>query len=216
MAADGYRRAARGGAAAAALALAALLVASAPAAASRVLPEIAPPAPSILAPIEDGEDLPTLATVRLEARPAARLEGQAPWEDAHEALAEAGARLAQALLAAGIAPAGRPLAAYLTGDDAGFGFEVLLPLSRAPTPEEVTAAQETEPAIGFGTTRGGYALRALHEGPYADIDATYEALTAALDRDGLIVEDVILEEFLTDAKDADDPSLRVAIYLFPK
>lgn len=208
MAAGGYRRAA--------LVLAGLLLAPGPAAASRVLPEIAPPAPSILAPIEDGEDLPTLATVRLEARPAARLEGRAPWENAHAALAEAGARLAQALADAGIAPAGRPLAAYLTGDDAGFGFEVLLPLSRAPTPEEVAAAQETEPTIGFGTTRGGYALRALHEGPYAEIDATFEALTAALDRDGLIVEDMILEEFLTDAKDADDPSLRVAIYLFPK
>lgn len=210
----GVRRWAR----ASAIALAALALAAHPAAASIAItdPHDAPPAPALIDDEIDGQDAPALATVRLESRPAALLTGEAPWEDAYGALARAGTRLAQALAAAGIAPAGRPRAAYLAGDDEGFGFEVILPLARAPTPEEASAARESEAAIVFGRTRGGFALRAVHEGPYAEIDATYEALTAALDREGLIVEDVILEEFLTQARDEHDPSLRVAIYLFPK
>ncbi len=59
-------------------------------------------------------------------------------------------------------------------------------------------------------------MRFEHLGSYADIDATYDAITAYLDEKGIDAQDSFLEEYANDVKDADDPSLQVNIYVLLK
>jgi len=160
-------------------------------------------------------ETPALETLRLAARPAAVLRGEAAWEEAFDALrADAGA-LVDAAAAAGIASGGAPLVAFKGADDSGFSYAVHLPLARRPEPEEADAALAARPGLVFGATPAGYALRAAHAGPYAEIDEAYDALTAHLDREGLIVDDVYLEELVALGETADDPATRVGILVFP-
>lgn len=160
-------------------------------------------------------DTPALETVRLVARPAAVLRGEAAWDEAFPALGAAGAALAGAVAQAGLAPAGAPLAAFEEADDRGFSYALHLPLARAPEPEEADAALAALPALVFGATPAGYALRSSYEGAYAEIDSAYDELTAHLDREGLIVDDLYLEELDFLGESPDDPASRVGILVFP-
>lgn len=175
---------------------------------------------ALAAPGARGQDYgaleaPVLETVRLVVRPAAVLRGEAAWQEAFAALRTAGAALAEAAAAAGLAPDGAPLAAFEAADDAGFAYALHLPLARAPEPEEADAALAALPGLVFGATPAGYALRSPFEGPYAAIEDAYDALTAHLDREGLIVDDVYLEELVFLGESADDPATRVGILVFP-
>ena len=62
----------------------------------------------------------------------------------------------------------------------------------------------------------GKAMRFEHLGSYADIDATYDAITAYLDEKGIDAQDSFVEEYVNDVKDADDPTLQVNIYVLLK
>lgn len=160
-------------------------------------------------------DLPEVETLRLEPRPATILRGRAEWEEAYPTLVTALQETVAALGEAGLAPVGAALVAYLAVDDDGFDWALSAALPRAPTPEEADAAIAARPGLAFGTGPSGWALRLVHEGPYAEIDLAYEALTAHLDREGLVVDAVYLEELLTPERPADDPALRVGIVVFP-
>ena len=68
----------------------------------------------------------------------------------------------------------------------------------------------------IGQTPSGKAMRFEHLGAYADIDATYDAITAYLDEKGIDAQDSFVEEYANDVKDADDPTLQVNIYVLLK
>jgi effector-binding domain-containing protein len=55
-----------------------------------------------------------------------------------------------------------------------------------------------------------------HEGPYDDIDAAYEAITAFLDEKGLTSTGTYLEEYLAFPEKSDDPGLKLNIVVFLK
>lgn len=136
--------------------------------------------------------------------------GDSTWEKATETLNAAHARLNAAIAAGPAKPSGKPLALFIETDSNGFKFEAMLPVSGlpdgAPLPDGVTA----------GRTPTGKALRFVHKGPYADIDNTYEAITAYLDGKGYTVKDQFLEEYLVNPKDENDPDLEVNIYVQPR
>jgi effector-binding domain-containing protein len=163
-------------------------------------------APQAAAPGEGETPLVTLAP-----RPAAVLRGTSNWGQGYPAILTAFARLAKALEANGLKPAGKPLAVLVETRDDGFTFEAMAPLDAAPA-----GKTELEAEVKIGQTPEGKAYKFQHRSAYDDLDATYEAITAFLDEKGVQAKDVIIEEYLTTPKDADDTTLEVDIYVFLK
>ncbi|MBM3552630.1 MAG: AraC family transcriptional regulator [Alphaproteobacteria bacterium] len=149
-------------------------------------------------------------TVTVDARPAAVIKGQGKWEDAAKALSDAIAKLNDAVVKAGLAANGRPIAVFTKTDDAGFFFEAMAPLSAAPE-----GAPKLPEGVSIGASPAGKALKFQHRGAYDEIEATYEAIAAYLDEKGLDTKDLFVEEYLTDFK-RDDASVDVDIYVFLK
>jgi effector-binding domain-containing protein len=172
----------------------------------------AEPAPSGAAPesaIADNsvkeENVPPHAA--LETRGAAKLE------QSYTKIVEAVTKLRAAAQKAGLKESGRPLVVFADAANGGdeLKFDVMLP---------VDAPADAKPALDAGValaqTPGGKALRFEHRGPYDDIDSTYDAISAYLDAKNLEAGNVYAEEFLNDAKDADDVKLQVDIHVFMK
>lgn len=181
---------------------------SSPAAPAQPAPAPASPAaPQAAAPQAEGET----PLVTLAPRPAAVLRGTSNWGQGYPAILTAFARLAKALEANGLKPAGKPLAVLVETRDDGFTFEAMAPLDAAPA-----GKTELEPDIKIGATPAGKAYKFQHRSAYDDLDATYEAITAFLDEKNLQAKDTIIEEYLTTPKDADDTNLEVDIYVFLK
>jgi effector-binding domain-containing protein len=147
----------------------------------------------------------------LTARPALGLSGRTTWERGLEDLTAAQARLAAEARRLGLAVAGRPVTVYQETDDVGFRYEALQPVERAPEPGVALDGE-----IKAGATPAGRALRFVHRGPYEDIDATYEGITAYLDAKGVTVKDQFAEEFVVTPKDPADADAEVNIYVLPR
>ena len=98
---------------------------------------------------------------------------------------------------AGLKPAGRPLAVFVESDDSGFRYHAGFPLEAAPA-----GKTSLSDAVKIGQTPSGKAMRFQHIGSYADIDATYDAITAYLDEKGIDAQDSFIEEYVNDVKDA--------------
>ncbi len=173
--------------------------AQAPSGASPATPETKPGEPSI------GE------TVDLAAHPFAYVEGKAGRDEIYGAILTSLAQVKREIDKAGIKPSGRPLAVFVGSDDSGFQYHAGFPLEAAP--EGKTALADT---IKISQTPSGKAMRFEHLGAYADIDATYDAITAYLDEKGIDAQDAFVEEYANDVKDADDPNLQVNIYVLLK
>jgi effector-binding domain-containing protein len=152
-----------------------------------------------------------VAEVTLPGKPAAVLSGESTWEEGFANLKTAFAKIEAELGQAGLAPAGRPIASFVETDDAGFHYEAMIPIERAP---------EGRPALGadirFGRTPEGKAYHFVHKGPYEDIDSTYETITAYLDSKGIVAKDVFIEEYVTDLTDKDDDNLEINIFVQPR
>ncbi|QLP98729.1 MAG: GyrI-like domain-containing protein [Rhodoblastus sp.] len=164
-------------------------------------------APQAATPSAEGET----PLVTLAPRPAAILRGTSNWGQGYPAILTAFARLAKALDANGLKPAGKPLAVLIETRDDGFTFEAMAPLDAAPA-----GKSELEPDIRIGATPAGKAYKFQHRSAYDDLDSTYEAITAFLDEKAMQAKDVIIEEYLTTPKDADDTTLEVDVYVFLK
>jgi effector-binding domain-containing protein len=149
--------------------------------------------------------------VEVPSRPAAVTQGQVAWADGYPALLAAFAKLAKALEANGLKPAGKPLAVLVAITDDGFSFQAMVPLDAAPAGKDQLA-----PDVAIGATPAGRAYKFQHRSAYDDLDSTYEAITAFLDEKGVEAKDTIIEEYLTTPKDADDTTLEADIYVFPK
>jgi effector-binding domain-containing protein len=114
-------------------------------------------------------------------------------------------------LAQQTAPAGRPIAVFTETDDNGFSYRTMIPIAAAP--EGKTSLSDV---VKLGQTPAGKAMKFPHRGSYADIDSTYEAITAYLDEKGLEAANLFVEEYLNDVKTPDDPNLQVDIYVLLK
>jgi len=138
------------------------------------------------------------------------VQGEASWDDALKTIRDAQKKVKDALDAAGIKIAGRPLTRFVkTGDDK-FNYEIGYPI------EPPTGQPRLPPDVKLGTTPSGAAVRFTHHGSYDDIDGTYEAITVDLDAKGIEVNDAFLEEYLNDVSDPSDADLEVYIYVFKK
>jgi effector-binding domain-containing protein len=196
---------------------------SAPAAPGAQAPVGAPPAPAENMPpaapeaAKPGEaakpqsEASTGETVDLPARPFAYIEGKADRDEIYGAILGSLGLVKRDMDKAGVKPAGRPLAVFIESDESGFRYHAGFPLDAAP--EGKTSLSD---AVKLGQTPSGKAMRFQHIGPYADIDATYDAITAYLDEKGIDAQDSFIEEYVNDVKDADDPTLEVNIYVLLK
>jgi effector-binding domain-containing protein len=154
-------------------------------------------------------DASTGETVELPARPFAYTEGKADRDGIYAAILGSLGLVKRDMGKAGIKPAGRPLAVFVESDDSGFRYHAGYPLETPPQ-------GNLSDAVKVGETPSGKAMRFEHLGSYADIDATYDAITAYLDEKGVDAQDSFVEEYANDVKDPDDPTLQVNIYVLLK
>lgn len=171
-----------------------------------------PPAPGASDAAKPGEagkggEQSTGQTVELAARPFAFIEGKADRDEVYAAIQGSLGLVRRDMDKAGLKPAGRPIAVFVESDDTGFRYHAGFPL------EDGAAAGKTalSEAVKIGVTPSGKAMRFQHLGAYADIDATYDAITAYLDDKGIDAKDSFIEEYANDVKGADDPNLEVDI-----
>jgi effector-binding domain-containing protein len=169
-------------------------------------PEAAKPAEA--APSGEGS---TGETVDLPARPFAYVEGKADRDEIYSAILGSLGVVKREMDKAGLVPEGRPLAVFVEADDNGFKYRAGYPLAAAPE-----GKSSLSDAVKMGQTPSGKAMRFEHQGAYADIDATYDAITAYLDEKGVDAQDSFVEEYANDVKDPDDPTLQVNIYVLLK
>jgi effector-binding domain-containing protein len=147
----------------------------------------------------------------LVARPAAMTGGRSSWDDGAKNLAAAFTRMRGEIEKAGAKVAGRPFAIFVETDDNAFRFEAFLPIDAAPAGRDSFSAETR-----IAQTPEGRALRFIHQGPYDDVDSTYEAITAYLDAKGINVRDAFIEEYVGELKDSADAKFEVNIYVQPR
>ena len=180
---------------------------------SATAPSAAPPAakPSESEATTPPSEGSTGETVDLPARPFAYVEGKADRDEIYSAILGSLSLVKRDMDKAGVVPGGRPLAVFVESDETGFKYHAGYPLEAVP--EGKSSLSE---AVKIGQTPSGKAMRFEHQGAYADIDATYDAITAYLDEKGVDAQDSFIEEYANDVKDADDPTLQVNIYVLLK
>jgi effector-binding domain-containing protein len=175
-----------------------------------VTPSPSPPPTPAATPTPDSSSS-TGQTLELTARPDAYFEGKASRDEVYSAIMASLAMVRGELDKAGLKPAGHSLAVFLTADDNGFTYRAEIPIEAIPE-----GKTQLSPAVKFGQTPAGKAMRFEHRGAYDEIDATYEAITAYLDEKGVDAQDIFMEEYLNDVKTTDDPNLEVDIYVLVK
>jgi hypothetical protein len=179
-----------------------------PAPVSPAPPITAPAVPDINRPSADAS---TGREVDLQPQPMIRLSGQSTWDDGFEELKKAIRALEEDARRLGLAPVGQPKAHFISSDDLGFSFEAFLPLAAAPAPG-LAFSKGIEP----GLSPAGRAMYFTHEGPYEEIDAAYEAITAFMEEKNLAYTGKFLEEYLVLPEKSDDPGMKLNIYVFLK
>ncbi len=156
-------------------------------------------------------DIGNVDDLTLVARPAAQSGGRSSWDDAAKNLAATFARMRSEIERGGAKIAGRPFAIFVETDDAAFRYEAFIPIDAAPAGRDSFSAETR-----IAQTPEGRALRFVHQGPYDDVDSTYEAITAYLDAKGLNVRDAFIEEYVGDLSNAADAKFEVNIYVQPR
>ncbi|MCA3612395.1 MAG: GyrI-like domain-containing protein [Methylobacterium sp.] len=166
----------------------------------------APPSPGMEKPSADAS---TGQLVEHAARPVLRLRAASTWDDGFAEIRKSMLLLGEEARRLGLITGTPPMVHFVTSDDLGFTFEAMLPLA-AP------AAPGTQARAGFELAQSpaGRAIIFTHEGPYDDIDAAYEAITAFLDEKGLTSTGTYLEEYLFWPEKSDDPGLKLNIVVF--
>ncbi len=164
--------------------------------------------PETAKPQDEGS---TGETVDLPARPFAYIEGKAGRDEIYGAILGSLGLVTREMDKAALKPAGRPLAVFVESDESGFRYHAGFPIEAAPADKAALSD-----GVKIGQTPSGKAMRFQHIGAYADIDATYDAITAYLDEKGIDAQDSFIEEYANDVKDPDDPTLDVEIYVLLK
>ncbi len=174
-------------------------------------PAQTPPPASPTAPETKQGAGSTGESVDLPPRPFAYIEGKAGRDDIYGAILGSLGLVKRDMDKAGVKPSGRPIAVFVESDDTGFRYHAGYPLEAAPDGKAALSD-----AVKIGQAPSGKAMRFEHLGSYADIDATYDAITAYLDEKGIDAQDLFVEEYANDVKDTDDPTLQVNIYVLLK
>lgn len=150
-------------------------------------------------------------TLEMTARPVAVTSASAEWANGFKSVMGAIDKVEAAIKKAGLTPAGRPFALFLSTDDTSFQFEAMVPLAEKPD-----SKVELSDGVKIGESPTGKAIKFLHRGAYDDIDSTYDLITAFLDEKGLESQNRFIEEYLTDTQEPDDANLEADIYVFLK
>jgi effector-binding domain-containing protein len=172
-------------------------------------PAPAPPSTAQQPPDESAVD--AAQTVEVPARPVALMRGSATWDEGFKAITGALTQIQSEMTKARLTASGHPFTVFVETDDAGFRYEAMIPLDKAPE-----GKSELTKDVQIGSSPSGKAMKFQHRGAYDDIDATYEAITAYLDEKNIEAQNMFVEEYLTDLKASDDQSLEVDIYVFIK
>jgi effector-binding domain-containing protein len=154
-------------------------------------------------------DASTGQIIDVQPRPVLRVRGQSLWDDGFAELRKAIALLEGEAKRLGLAATGQPFAHFIESDDLGFTYEAMLPLAASP-PSGASLA----PGLAGDVSPFGRAAIFQHEGPYDEIDAAYEAITAFLDEKGLTATGRFMEEYLNLPEKSDDPAMRITITIF--
>ncbi|MBV8850529.1 MAG: GyrI-like domain-containing protein [Methylobacteriaceae bacterium] len=184
---------------------------SAPPAASPPVTAPAPAAPSTAQQPQDESAVDAAQMVEVPARPVALIGGNASWDDGFKAITGALTKIQSEMSKAGLTASGHPFTVFVETDDAGFRYQAMVPLDKAPE-----GKSELTNDVKIGASPSGKAMKFQHRGAYDDIDATYEAITAYLDEKNIEAQNLFIEEYLTPPKSSDDQSLEVDIYVFIK
>jgi effector-binding domain-containing protein len=120
------------------------------------------------------------------------------------AMAEAFPKLYAAVAAAGMEPAGTPLAVYLEMGPEDTTFECAIPV-----PAPFTAGGE----VRASSVGGGEAAFTVHVGPYDTIGETWGALTTWVSEQGRTLAGPGWESYLDEPGQVPDDELRTEIYL---
>lgn len=161
--------------------------------------------------IPESGDTSNVDEVVLPEKPAVIVSGSSSWDEGLKNLRAAFARLDTEIAKAGLVPNGRPLAIFTQTTDEDFRFDAMVPTARP-----AGAVPTLPPDMRFGVTPSGKAFRFVHKGPYDNIDATYETITAYLDVKDIVANDAFIEEYVNDVTDPGDPALEINIFVQPK
>ena len=144
--------------------------------------------------------------VTLEAKTIVMMKGMATWETAFETLVDAFKSISSYLDKQKIKASGQPLAIYTQTDDAGFNYQVGIPIAEAPK-------NPPRGDLSVGKSPSGKTLKFVHRGSYDSMDTTYEAITNHLDEKRLETEDMFIEEYVTDPLKTARDKLVVNVYV---
>lgn len=104
--------------------------------------------------------------------------------------------------------AAAPITINTKWDDTGFGFDAAIPVDRAP--EKPVPGNSP---VQVKQTYGGKALKAVHQGPYQNMETTYEKLFAYAAAHGWEQAGPPWDQYVTDPGKTAEPDLITHIYL---
>jgi len=171
----------------------------------------APPETKAVPGVPGVPDDATAQMLQIPSRPVAFLRGKSDWENGFKSIMKSLATIEAEVTKAGLKQGGKPIAVFVETDDNGFGYEAMVPLAEKPEGKDQLGSD-----VKIGASPEGKAIKFQHRGAYDDIDSTYDLITAYLDEKGLEAQNLFIEEYLTDTKNADDQGLQVDIYVFIK
>ena len=137
-------------------------------------------------------------------QPTVALKMTRPVSQIGPAMAEAFPKLYQAVVSAGMEPAGEPLARYFDFGEESTTFECAIPVPRA-----IAATGEIEPS----TVGGGEAAFAVHVGPYDTIGETWGQLMAWIAAQGRTAAGPNWEVYVDDPGAVVADQLKTELYI---
>jgi len=173
-----------------------------PASATATFKSVAPPASDVILPDR----------LTLESRPALIAHGKGEWEKAYDQIRDAVSKLKTTAEKSKLDVTGYPLTIFVETSEAGFTYDIMLPIAVAPT----SPLGDLGSDIRIGETIEGKAIRFVHLASYDEIDGAYEQITAYLDAKDIVVKDAFIEEYLIFGEKSNSPETTINILVQPK
>lgn len=114
-------------------------------------------------------------------------------KDIGAAIGAAYAKVGAFMKTAGLKQAGAPMTINTRWDDAGYGFDAAIPVDAQPV-KPVAA----DSPVKIKTTYSGPALKVVVKGPYTEMPAAYEKLTAYMAARGYVAAGPPWDEYVSD------------------
>lgn len=160
---------------------------------------------SIAVPASQPETEMNITRVELTPQPMVYVTATASMAEMSAVMGTTFATLGRFIGTSGVTPLGPPLAIYHDWSGDRTAVDVGFPVSAADAGK---AAGE----VRAGMTPGGFALKAVHVGPYDDFPATYAAIGAALKAAGIPESTRMWEVYLGEPGVTPDAELITEIY----